>query len=93
MLNLIKEAFLNTPKKYWFVVFGYHLHKSFFGVVLLIISITLLLFNFLKYRNKKLLLYLGLISWIIGTILIVLSILGNVYTNHLPYFNLLEPYP
>lgn len=35
-MRQVKEFLLNTPEQYWFVVFGYHVHKSFWGVLLIV---------------------------------------------------------
>ena len=37
-MNLSK-FFLNTPKKYWLVVKGYHVHKSFFGLIIVLFGL------------------------------------------------------
>ena len=83
MGNRIKEFLLNTPEKYWLIIFGYHIHKSFWGVILFLIGITLLIISKLIW---------GMISLIIGSVLIVLSICGHVYTNNRPYFKLWDKY-
>lgn len=76
MFKGIKEYLLNTPEKYWVVIFGYHLHKSFWGTLLVIVG---LLFKFIS-------------ALIVGGILIFLSISGHIYTNNKPYFKLWDKY-
>lgn len=83
MFNRMKEFLLNTPEKYWLVLFGYHIHKSFWGVVFTLIGITLLVTRSL---------ILGTVSFIVGIILLVLSIYGHIYTNNRPYFKLWDKY-
>jgi len=76
MLKSIKEYLLNTPEKYWVVIIGYHLHKSFFGMLLIIIGLLL------KFMP----------AIVIGLILILLSISGHIYTKNKPYFKLWDKY-
>lgn len=83
MFNRIKEFLLNTPEKYWLVVFGYHLHKSFWGVILIILGLIIIT----TYS-----LILGIVLLCLGTLLLILSISGNVYTNNRPYFQLWKKY-
>ncbi len=83
MLKKIKEFLLNTPEKYWLVIFGYHIHKSFWGVLFFLIGLLMLIFYSSLY---------GIIFIIFGLICITLSIRGHVYTKNRPYFKLWEKY-
>lgn len=49
MLPKLKEFILNTPEKYWFIVKGYHIHKSFWGLVFLVTGFILTLLSFLWF--------------------------------------------
>ena len=76
MIKRVMQYLLNTPEKYWFVMFGYHFHKSFLGTLLLIIGFIT---NFVPFI-------------IFGTILIILSVSGHIYTQNKPYFKLWDKY-
>lgn len=71
MKNL-KDFLLNTPEKYWLVISGYHIHKSFWGLIFLILGMIFIIFH-------KLFIGFGLL--IIGDVLIILSIIGQKYTH------------
>ena len=86
----VKEFILNTPEKHWIVVYGYHLHKSFFGIIFVLVSIILFLLYRKKYSSKRLIFYLSLASLFVGLILLFLSITGNIYTGNFPYFKLIN---
>jgi len=58
----VKVFFLDVPEKYWTVIFGYHVHKAFWGLLLILIGLGL----------------------------VVLDIKGHIFTNHRPYFVLVE---
>jgi len=45
MKNKIKELLLDTLEKYWLVIFGYHIKKSFWGVCFLILGLILIIFH------------------------------------------------
>ena len=92
MTDELKEFFLNTPEKYWTVIFGYHPHKSFFSLVLIIMAIIVFFTYWLKLPSKHYLAYLGLTLFIIGGILLILSVLGHIYTQNVPYFKLWDKY-
>lgn len=82
---MLQEYLLNTPAKYWITIFGYHLHKSFFGVIFLLLGIIIFSINKKSQsRFKK----LGIILASFGLILVILSILGHIYTDNHPYFKL-----
>ena len=83
MLNKIKEIVLNTPEKYWLIVFGYHIHKSFWGLILFIAGLIISVFYSL---------ILGIILLVIGIIIMILAILGNLYTHNKAYFKLWDKY-
>ena len=83
MFKQIKEFLLNTPEKYWLVIFGYHLHKSFWGVLFVLIGIGII--NFYSF-------FYGTITLVKGLILITISISGHIYTNNKPYFKLWDKY-
>jgi hypothetical protein len=72
----IIEYFLDTPEKYWVVVFGYHLKKSFLGVILIILGVV---FALLPLRA-------------IGLFFILLGIAGHIYKKEKPYFRLWDKY-
>lgn len=72
MLKKVRDQLLNTPKKYWIVVFGFHLHKSFWGTLLVGAGLFL---HFIP-------------SIYIGFVLILLSVTGHIYTKNKPYFKL-----
>ena len=38
MLEKVIEFALNTPEGYWFIIKDYHLHKSFFGAMIVAMS-------------------------------------------------------
>src|SRR3989338_9349316 len=40
-MRRLKEFLLNTPEKYWLVVYGDHLHKSFWGLALFLTGFVL----------------------------------------------------
>lgn len=40
----LKELFLNTPRKYWIVVKGYHIHGLFFGLMFTFLDIFFIWF-------------------------------------------------
>jgi len=92
MINTIKESLFNTPEKYWTIIFGYHLHKSFLGTFLIFSAFIILFLYWLKFPTKHYLGYVGMIIIIIGVVLILLSIFGHIYTNNLPYFKLWDKY-
>ncbi|MBW2991418.1 hypothetical protein KY348_06995 [Candidatus Woesearchaeota archaeon] len=81
MAKKVKEALLNTPESWWIIIRGYHLHKSFWGVILLILGLITW-----KYYSSA----IGLLFLVVGIILIILSILGHIYTQNKPYFKLWE---
>jgi len=81
MANKIKEFLLNTPEHHWVIIRGCHFHKSFWGTLLIAIGIIILIF----YSQT-----LAIILFVLGIILIMLSILGHRYTNNRPYFKLWE---
>ncbi|HIH26277.1 hypothetical protein J4476_01340 [Candidatus Woesearchaeota archaeon] len=83
MTNKIKELFLNTPEKYWFIIFGYHIHKSFWGVLFIILGI--IVFNLFSK-------FFGIVLLILGLLITTLSICGHIYTNNKPYFKLWDKY-
>jgi hypothetical protein len=90
MVSKIGEFILNTPEKYWIIINGHHLHKSFFGVIFILIGVISLILYRLKYSSKRSIFYTSLVFLIVGVVLLVLSISGNVYTNNLPYFKLVN---
>ena len=92
MIERLKEFFLNTPEKYWTIVFGYHLHKSFFGLVLVSVSFIIFFIYWLRFPSKDYLAYIGLGLFLIGAVLLTLSILGHIYTQNVPYFKLWDKY-
>jgi hypothetical protein len=89
---MIKELLLNTPEKYWIIAFGYHLHKSFFGVLFLLASFIVFLFYWRKFPSKRYLMYVCLALFGVGALLVLLSIFGHIYTHNLPYFKLWDKY-
>jgi len=80
--NKAKEFALNTPPNHWIIVFGYHIHKSFWGCLLGVIGIIELFF----------MLWLGIALLVVGVIMIIISIIGNIYTDDKPYFKLWDKY-
>lgn len=83
MVKKAKEFMLNTPEKYWVVIFGHHLHKSFWGVLLFVLGL-------IAYRYDSV--RLGIFFLVIGILLVVLSITGHIYTQNKPYFKLWDKY-
>ena len=83
MIQKILEFLLNTPKSYQLFVAGYHVHKTFWGILLIIISLSF-------FFGKKIHRIIPFILLIIGIILIALDVTGHMYTHHTPYFILLE---
>jgi len=71
---------LDTPEGHWLVVFSYHVHKSFWGVILLVVGIVLSAVFSAWY----------LLLFVPGIILITVDIAGHIYTNHKPLFVMLE---
>ena len=86
MVKLLKKFInfeLNTPEKYWLVIGGYHIHKSFWGTLLVIFSIISFIFISMT---------LGILALSIGIIILLLSIFGHIKTNNHPYFKLWDKY-
>ena len=83
-LKQIKELLLNTPEKYWLIVRGKHIHKSFWGVTLTGGSVASWL------TTQSLLITGGLLT--VGLAVIGLSIAGHIYTGNKPYFKLWDNY-
>ncbi len=79
MLEKVIEFALNTPEGYWFIIKDYHLHKSFFGAMIVAMSYPV----GIKYSKK-----IALRMLLAGIILVCLSILGHIYTGNTPYFKL-----
>jgi len=71
MFKKIKELLLNTPERYWLILFGYHIHKSFWGVLNVVLGVILVLFLSLAF---------GIFFIITGCIVLALSIIGQKYT-------------
>lgn len=78
-LKVMKEYVLNTPEQYWTVIFGRHVHKSFWG--LLLIALGLIVWS-----------KLGLFMGGTGSVLVSLSVAGHIYTDNKPYFKLWDRY-
>ncbi len=76
ILNRIRDQLLNTPEKQWIVVFGYHLHKSFWGTLAVVVGAV-------WHFWPAILMEVGLIA---------LSIAGHIYTHNKPYFKLWDKY-
>lgn len=71
MARKAKEFLLNAPEHQWVVFHGYHFHKSFTGVLLIILGLLSL-----EYYSA-----IGALFIAIGIILIILSILGHIYSE------------
>jgi len=72
VMQEIKELILNTPEKYWVIIAGYHFHKSFWGILILIIGGIL----FFLWENWYCVPFI-----IIGSYFLIASILGQKYTH------------
>ncbi len=81
MYQQTKRFILNTPEKYWVVVLGRHLHKSFW--VLLLFTAGVLT----GWHHT-----LGVVLSVIGVLLVALSIVGHYYTNNRPLLKLWDKY-
>lgn len=77
--NIIKNFTIDTPEKYWAVIFGYHIHKGVLGVILIIIGIV-----------PTLNLYLRFALIFIGIGIVILDTIGHIHTNWHKTFSLIE---
>jgi hypothetical protein len=82
-MNKVIKYLLNTPKRGWVIIFGYHLHKSFWGCLLILAGVVILFLSLQK---------LSFIFFTAGIILIILSIAGHIHTKNRPYFKLWDKY-
>ncbi len=69
MSSKIKELLLNTPEKYWLIIWGYHIHKSFWGVLFIILGVL--------YSS----LWIRILMLFIGIFILLISIIGQKYTH------------
>lgn len=83
-MSKIINIILDTPEKYWLVVNGYHVKKSFWGVLMVALSFV---FAVADVSSK-----LFLTFFIIGIFLIILSIIGHIHKGSKPYFKIWEKY-
>ena len=79
----LKELILDTPEDHWLIIFGYHIHKAFWGIIFAIVGAVLIVITGL---------WLYAFIFIFGVLLIVSDVTGHIYTNHKPYFVLAEKY-
>lgn len=77
-MNIFKFLW-NTPEPYWLILFGYHIHKAFWGVLLIIAGIIFLIKNYQR---------IGIILAIIGILLVLLDIRAHIEIGLKPYFML-----
>jgi hypothetical protein len=89
MFDNIKELLLNTPEKYWLIIGNYHIHKSFWGIISLILGTFSLSHKFLK---KKYRIIFAIFFLLIGTTALTLSIIGQKYTHGKYKLELWEKY-
>lgn len=92
MANKFLAFFLDTPERYWIVIGGIHFHKSFWGLVMIVLGILLLFYHFRGSRSKRLEFWLALCLIGTGLLLNILSLAGNIYNGTLPIIELWEPY-
>lgn len=78
--DVIKNFTVDTPEKYWAVIFGYHVHKGVLGIILIVAGITLPLNN----------LYLSLALVTIGAGIIIMDTIGHIHTNWHKTFSFIE---
>jgi len=72
---------LNTPKKYWWVFKRYHFHKAFLGFISLVVGLVIYFYFSVG---------VGIAFSVIGILLIIMSIAGNIYTERKPYLNIVD---
>lgn len=77
-LRRMKELLLNTPQGYWLIIRGYHIHKSFWGLLVFLLGLIILFFSKI----------FGIMCMIIGGTIVILSVCGHIHTNNKPYFKL-----
>ena len=82
-MNIFKFLW-NTPERYWLIVFGYHIHKAFWGVLLIVLGLTVVILNYL---------YFGISLVLIGLLLVLLDIRAHVEIGLKPYFILWNKHP
>ncbi len=79
----LKEIVLDTPEGHWLIIMGYHIHKAFWGTLFSSLGAALIIITGA---------WLYIIACIFGALLIVSDVVGHIYTNHRPYFVLVEKY-
>ena len=84
MIDQLIEFLLNTPEEYWLIIGDYHIHKSFWGLILFLVAGIFLI----VYKSK----WKGLILLIIGFIVLSFSIIGQRYTHGKYKLELWEKY-
>ena len=72
MFKQITEFLLNTPERYWLIINGYHIHKSFWGILFFIAGMLFMIFNVL---------WIGILIFFIGLLIVTISIIGQKYTH------------
>ena|GEM_PF-3458608 len=83
MLNKIKETLLNTPEKYWLIVGNYHIHKSFWGIMFVILGV-ILMFNYNSWTST--------IALTVGLFILTISVIGQKYTHGKYKLEIMERY-